>query len=234
MVIEYDGTNFYGWQYQSEKRTVQGEIESALKKITNENVRVIGASRTDQGVHALGQIANFFTSSHLKPYRLRNGINAILADDIYVREIEEINTDFHSRFSAKSKIYQYYIILAPSPFKQRYHWYVKYRIDISAMEEVIPYLLTEHNFKNFSVHDDNESTICNVYELSLTKDKLQIIISIEANRFLRKMVRGIVGFMVDVGRGRFSPDIVKDVFTGRLKEIYFAPPQGLFLVAVRY
>jgi len=234
MLIEYDGTNFYGWQCQPKKRTVQGELKSALKRITNETVSIIGAGRTDRGVHAVGQVANFFSSSNLTGEQLRKGINSLTPEDVYIKRIELVEDDFNSRFSAKSKVYCYYIISEPLPCKIRYNWFVKYHLDLSAMKKTIPYILGRHDFKNFSVGNGNNNSVCEIYDMNLTKSDLQIIIKFEADRFLWKMVRGIVGFMVDVGRGRFSPDETKDVFAGNLKDLYFAPPQGLFLVKVSY
>ena len=233
-VIEYDGTNFYGWQYQPNKRTIQGEIEDALKKITNENIKIIGAGRTDQGIHALGQIANFHTSTPLDTEQIKRGVNSLVREDIYVKKIEEVGSTFNSRYSAKSKIYRYHITLEPSPFKMRYNWFVKYSLQLSAIRKVIPYVVNEHDFKNFSVCDGNHNTRCNVNNVNLTQNGSQIIIEIEGDRFLRKMVRRVIGFMVDVGRGRFSPHNTDDVFAGKIQEIYFAPPQGLFLVEVKY
>lgn len=234
MLIEYDGTDFYGWQYQPDKRTVQGEIESALKKITNEEINLIGAGRTDHGVHALGQVANFHTCSRLTIEQIKKGINSLVGHDIYVKLVEEVVTQFNSRFSAKSKMYQYNIILEPMVFKLRYSWFVKYNLNLSIMEKAMPFLLTEQDFKGFAIRNGDKNTVCKILNLNLTRDDSQIIIKIEADRFLRKMVRGIVGFMVDVGRGRFSPDDVADVFSGKIKDLYFAPAHGLCLMEVQY
>ncbi len=233
MLIEYDGTDVCGWQYQPNKRTVQGEIENALQKLINEKIRIVGAGRTDQGVHALGQVANFRTLSQLACKRIKNGTNSLIGNDIYVKEIDQVSDDFHSRYSAKSKTYRYHVISEPSPLKIRYNWFSKYKLDLSKIEKVRSHLLGEHDFRNLCVNNGND-TICTLHSINLTEKNSQIIIEISGNRFLRKMVRGIVGFMHDVGRGRFSPDSVKDLFRGKIKDIYFAPPQGLFLVEVKY
>jgi tRNA pseudouridine38-40 synthase len=234
MVLEYDGTDFFGWQYQPHKRTVQGEIEIALSKITNETVRIIAAGRTDRGVHARGQVINFFTSSKLGLRQMRTALNSLTADDIYVRSISQVDDAFHSRYSAKSKVYNYYINFEPSPFTIRYNWYVGCTLDRPCMKKIIPYVVGEHDFINFSAGDENDSKLCTIFTMNLTEEYSGIIIHFEGDRFLRKMLRGIVGFMYDVGRGRFSPHDVKNVFTGSLRDIYFAPPQGLCLVEVRY
>lgn len=234
LVIEYDGTDFYGWQYQPHKRTVQGEIEAALKKITGEDIKIIGAGRTDQGVHAVGQVANFHANSFLNIQRMRRGTNSLIGDEIYIKKIDEVDIAFNSRYSAKSKVYRYHITREPSPFNMRYNWWVKYRLEVSVMERVIPYLVGEHHFENFSVSGKKNNAICTIHTVTLTQNGSQIIIKIEGNRFLRKMMRGIVGFMVDVGRGRFSCHATEDAFTGKVENIFFAPPQGLFLVEVKY
>jgi len=234
IIIEYDGTNFSGWQSQPEKRTVQGEIEAALKKITNEDIRIIGAGRTDQGVHALGQVANFCTSSNFESEQLRRGINSLTGDDLYSKHIELVDEEFNSRYSARTKVYHYSIIFEPLPLKIRYNWFVKHKLNVAKMKKVIPYLLGEHDFSNFSAEDEKENKVCELYNMNLTGDNSHIIIKTEGDRFLRKMVRGMVGFICDVGRERFSSDQVSDVFEGRIKDVYFAPPQGLFLVEVKY
>jgi len=234
MLLEYDGTDFFGWQYQPHKRTVQGDIETALNKITNETIRVTAAGRTDTGVHALGQVINFFTASKLDLRQMRTALNSLTADDIYVRSISQADDTFHSRYSAKSKVYHYHIIFEPLPLKIRYNWYVSRALDVPYMKKIIPYVVGEHDFRNFSAADGNDNKLCTIFTMNLTEEYLGIIIHIEGDRFLRKMVRGIVGFMYDVGRGRFGPYDIKNVFSGSLQDIYFAPPQGLCLVKVRY
>ena len=234
MLIEYDGTSFFGWQSQPEKRTVQGEIEAGLSKLTNEKIKIIGAGRTDQGVHALGQVANFHTSSMLGFRRIMKSINSLTGEDIYVKNVDEVEDNFNSRYSAKTKLYQYHIVSEPFPLKIRYNWFIKYKLDISEMRKSITNLLGEHDFRHFSAEDDKENKVCKMYDMSLTTDNTHIIIKIEGNKFLRKMVRGIVGFICDIGRGRFSSSDVEDVFKGKIKDIYFAPPHGLFLKEVRY
>jgi tRNA pseudouridine38-40 synthase len=234
MLIEYDGTDFSGWQYQPGKRTVQGNLETALKELTSEDIRVIGAGRTDQGVHALCQVANFHTLTELTSDQIQKGLNSLTNDDIYIKRVDSMGSDFHSRYSAKSKLYRYHIISKPSPLKRRYNWFVKYKLNVSQMKEVVKYLLDEHDFEHFSVKDGGKNTRCTLSSINLTDSGSQIIIAIEGNRFLKKMVRGIVGFMYDVGRGRFTSPQTEDVFRGRIKDIYFAPPHGLFLVDVKY
>lgn len=234
MTIEYDGTDFSGWQYQPDVRTVQGDIEEALKKLTNSAVRLTGAGRTDQGVHALGQVANFHTATHLTTYQIKQGINSLTKDDVYIKSVEAVGNDFHSRFSAKTKIYRYQILREPSPMRIRYSWFTKYTLDVSQMRKVMPYLHGEHDFKNLAAQEEVGNTLCTITGMNLTADAEHSIIEFRGNRFLRKMIRGIVGFMHDVGRGRFTPENIDDVFEGKIKDLYFAPPHGLCLVEVQY
>ena len=234
MTIEYDGTDFSGWQYQPDARTVQGDIEEALKKLTNRAVRIIGAGRTDQGVHALGQVANFHTDTHLTAYQIKQGINSLTKNDVYIKRVDAVGDDFHSRFSAKEKRYRYQILSEPSPMRMRYSWFTKYKLDVSRMRKVIPYLQGEHDFKNLCAQEEAGNTLCTITGMSLTADAGQSIIEFRGNRFLRKMIRGIVGFMHDVGRGRFTPENIHDVFEGKISDLYFAPPHGLCLVEVKY
>ncbi|UCD19855.1 MAG: tRNA pseudouridine(38-40) synthase TruA, partial [candidate division WOR-3 bacterium] len=231
MIIEYDGTRFFGWQYQPSKRTVQGEIQAALKKVTGGEVKLTGAGRTDQGVHALGQVANFHTASPLPLLSIKKGINSLTGDDVYIRDIGVVADDFHSRFSAKSKVYDYHIALEPSPFRLRYSWYVKQIPDTALMQKAIPSLIGQRDFAGFAVQNGSENTVCNVQEISVNRERNQIYIRVRGDRFLRKMVRGLVGFMVDIGRGRFRIADVSGFFDGSRAGINFAPPQGLFLVS---
>ncbi len=234
MIIEYDGTDFCGWQYQPNERTVQGELEHALKQLTSENIRVIGAGRTDQGVHALGQVANFHTSSTLELTEIHKALNSLTGDDIYIKEISELNDDFHSRYAAKYKIYQYNIVLRPSPFKLRHNWYVQHELDLSRMGKAKGYLVGKHDFRYFSAQGDKDNTFCMVHSISLTEKNSRIIIQIKGDRFLRRMVRGIVGFLQDVGRGHYKPEQAQDVLNGKIRDLFCAPARGLFLVEVKY
>ncbi|OPX18172.1 tRNA pseudouridine(38-40) synthase TruA [candidate division WOR-3 bacterium 4484_100] len=232
LLIEYDGTNFYGWQIQPGLRTVQGELEKVIKKITNAPTKLIGAGRTDQGVHALGQVANFQARINLSPEKLRQAINSLTPDDIYIKKIEFVEEQFNSRYSARSKIYRYHITFIPSPFKIRYNWYVNYQLNIEKMKQALNYLIGEHDYKNFSISNGPENTTCRIMKASLTDIPDGVIIEFEGNRFLRRMVRGMVGFLVDLGRGRFNVQEPAEVW--HIPGLYFAPPQGLFLMKVKY
>lgn len=232
--IEYDGTEFHGWQYQPDKRTVQGELENALQNIFNTRIRITGAGRTDAGVHALGQVAHFEVDAPFDLERLRSAINATTGDDVHIKDIQYAADDFHSRFSALSKVYHYNITLTPSPCRIRYHWFVKYRLDLSRIREALDYFIGEHDFKCFSADDHKDNTVCTIFHMNLTDEFERIIITVEGNRFLRKMVRGIIGFLIDIGRSRYSPQDILKALDGTCFDNYFAPPHGLFLMEVRY
>lgn len=234
LVIEYDGTHFNGWQVQPAQRTVQGEIENALQRMLGTDVRITGAGRTDTGVHAAGQVAHFDESGAMPLERIQKALNAMTGDDVYIKRIDRVPPDFHSRFSAVSKRYTYAILQTPSPLRNRYAWYTPFRLDVAAMRGLIPSLTGTHDFKYFSVHNGEGTTECSIQHIEITGTGGDLSISVEGNRFLRKMMRGIVGFMHDVGRHRFCPEDVNAAFAGDLSDLYFVPARGLVLDRVRY
>jgi tRNA pseudouridine38-40 synthase len=234
IIIEYDGTDFHGWQVQPNRRTVQGEIEDALKRLVGKTVRIVGAGRTDTGVHAIGQVANFDEATGLSLSRIQKALNAMTGDDVYIKRIDRVASDFHSRFSASSKKYQYSILQTPSPLRNRYAWYTSFTLDISLMKKLTRSLLGTHDFKHFSVRNGDENTECSIQNIDITETRIELCISIEANRFLRKMMRGIVGFMYDVGRGRFAVRDIDAALAGDVPDLYFVPARGLVLCSVRY
>ncbi|MBE0433394.1 tRNA pseudouridine(38-40) synthase TruA [candidate division WOR-3 bacterium] len=234
IVVEYDGTAFYGWQQQPDKRTVQGELETVLGKITGEEIKLTAAGRTDQGVHALGQVANFHTESQLDLDAIKNGANSMAGDDLHIKDIAVVPEDFNSRYWAKSKVYEYHLTFEPSPFRTRYTWYLKQPLDIARMRAAIPSLTGKRDFSHFSVRNGSALAVCDVRDITLAGASTEVVIRVEGDRFLRKMVRGIVGFLVDVGRGRFAVNSAAEIFSGARQDINFAPAQGLFLVSVSY
>ncbi|KPK70399.1 hypothetical protein AMJ87_08865 [candidate division WOR_3 bacterium SM23_60] len=234
LTIEYDGTDFHGWQFQPRERTVQGELEQALHQLTREKVRIIGAGRTDQGVHAYGQVANFHTASAMQLREMKKAINSIIHDDIYIRDTSYVPSDFHSRYSACAKTYAYYVLHKPSPMRRRYAWFLHRSLDTDRMVRAAQLITGKHDFKYFSVSNGKDSTMCTVMSIDIHTRGPETVITVTGDRFLHKMVRGIVGFLHDVGRNRFSPDDANRVFNGTLKDMYFAPAHGLFLMEVLY
>ncbi|MCX7785076.1 MAG: tRNA pseudouridine(38-40) synthase TruA [candidate division WOR-3 bacterium] len=248
--IEYDGTEYAGWQYQPHRRTIQGEIEKALYKILRKKIRIIGAGRTDAGVSALGQIANFhldenwFSQKDNKSLlNLQKGLNAILPDDIFIKSIRIVADNFNARYSAKSKIYQYRLITTNSPLRKRFAWFIPYELDLNKMKYAANLFLHQFNFSKFC-HLKNKDAIVRIKSLKIMmssnpifKNQRQdeIIIRIEADRFLYKMVRRIVGALVDFARGKINECDILNSFCGeKHRPIVCAPANGLLLLKVKY
>lgn len=231
IIIEYDGTDFSGWQYQPDRRTVQGEIERAILHITGEDVRVKGAGRTDAGVHAIAQVANFAIKANIGLEKLRSGINALTGKDLFIHSIEEVSEDFDARFCAIERIYKYFIYPGNSPVRRRYAWEFDRHIDLRLMEEASQLFLGEREFTGFATKDKG---YCTVFKSYIEKKGDFFVYTISANRFLRRMVRGIVGTLVGVGVGKVHLESIEDVFKGRMKRPALAPSCGLFLWEVKY
>lgn len=237
MVLEYDGTDFHGWQIQPKRRTVQGELERSLWKVLGERVVVTGAGRTDAGVHATFQVANFLTNVNRKLQVIKNGLESVLPDDISVRKIKEVPLNFHSRFDAKARVYQYKIRLEKSPIERRTCWEIKFPLNLKLMKKASRFLVGRHNFSSFcSSNSESENRICDIKRMKWKENGKGIFFEIEANRFLTKMVRNIVGTLVDVGRGRLEVSEFKKIIEleDRRKAGKTAPAKGLCLVNVKY
>ncbi|MBU1180795.1 MAG: tRNA pseudouridine(38-40) synthase TruA [Proteobacteria bacterium] len=240
LTIEYDGTAYNGWQRQKTGRTIQGEIENAVCVMTRQKVTLTGAGRTDAGVHALGQVANFVCDTTLEPGVFIKGLNSLLPGDIIIRDCVSEKQEFHSRYDAKSKIYNYRILNReiPSAIERYYTWFIRKKIDVDAMQKAAFHLIGTHDFKAFEgTGSPRKSTIRSVSRAGvlLKKDDL-IIFEIEADGFLRFMVRNIVGTLVCVGLGKIKDSDFKGILESRDRGNagITAPPQGLFLVEVKY
>jgi tRNA pseudouridine38-40 synthase len=242
--LEYDGTDFHGWQVQPGLRTVQGELEEALKILFQEPLRVVGAGRTDGGVHALGQVANFKIEKGLSLNKIQEGGNSLLPIDLSIKKTEEVPLDFNARFAAKKKVYRYEITRVKSPIRRRFSWQIGYDLDLKRMEEGAKQFIGEHDFTSFSKNGDSissdkssgDSPISHIYHCEWSKTPNSYIFEIEGVRFLRYMARIIVGTLVDLGRGRFSTQEIQKILDARdrTKAGPTAPPQGLCLVEVKY
>lgn len=231
IIVEYDGTDFYGWQVQPGKRTVQGELEKALKTIFNKKIRVTGSGRTDTGVHATGQVASFAAPKKFPPEELKNAINGNVSQDILVKQCKKAPEDFNARFSARSRTYKYQITKDKTVFNKRYFFHVDSALDVKKMRKASKELIGEKDFSNLSTKDRGQ---CYLNRIKISEEKNNIQIEVEANRFLRRMVRGTVGLLIAVGKGEISPSEVKEILSGKKKRPPVAPPQGLFLVNVKY
>jgi tRNA pseudouridine38-40 synthase len=217
LTIQYDGTDFHGWQIQGELRTVQGELERALSLIENAEVTIIGSGRTDAGVHAEGQVANVKLSRDFTPEKLRLALNGNLWRDVRILQVESVNEDFHARFSAKGKTYIYRVVNSPimSPFWLRYAMHEPRPLDVGLMGETARLFLGTHDWTAFSsVHSNSENKVRTINEFSVqsvwdSRANAPIIeFRISGNGFLRYMVRSIVGTLIEIGRGDKSSDTI--------------------------
>lgn len=239
LIIEYDGTNYHGWQRQKEALTIQGEIEDTIHSISGERVKLVSSGRTDAGVHALGQVANFHTKSSLDAISWQRALNSLLPQDISIKKADFVPLEFHSRYSAKSKVYRYVILnqLLPSVFYKDYAWHIPYPLNLRRMRKGMRYLLGTHDFSSFQASSYIvKNPVRTIRYIEMEKRMNFITIIIEADGFLHHMVRNIVGTLVEVGRGKIGPEEVKRILVlkDRRKAGPTAPPHGLYLVEVRY
>ena len=239
LTIEYDGTNFNGWQIQKDKRTVQEEVQLALSKILKGEVTVTGSGRTDAGVHALGQVANFKTDKTIKPQELLFAINTMLPIDIVVTMVEEVEEEFNSRNSAKKKHYRYVINNGkfPSALNANREYHFKYFLDLEAMQMAADDLVGEHDFKAFSASGCTvKDTTRTIYLLKVNRLGDRVVIDIVGNGFLYNMVRIIVGTLLDIGSGKLDICVIKNMIETKDRSLggRTAGPEGLYLVDVEY
>lgn len=251
IVLAYDGTNYYGWQKQKNKQTVQGMIEDSIKKFTGNNkIKLNGSGRTDAGVHAIGQVANFKTNHKLPINKWPIVLNNILPDDIRIRDAIEVNMDFHARYSAISKVYRYCILyrdyekennFLKEVFLKNYFNIFTKKLDIARMRKTAEYLIGLHDFSALSCYNkkrgEKEKTRKrNISKIDIKKKKNIVYFSIEANTFLYKMVRIIIGTLIDFSINKREPKEIKEILNARdnQKSGKVVSPQGLYLVKVKY
>jgi tRNA pseudouridine38-40 synthase len=236
IVLEYDGTNFYGWQVQPARRTVQGELEYSIEKFLGEHFRVIAGGRTDTGVHAIGQVANFHTDSDYDTETIKNALNANLPPDILIKEVEEVEESFHSRFDAKSRLYIYRIAKYPSVFSRFFSWHFRYPLNVKLMNRSCELMLGEKDLTSFTVTKSKKGNmVVNIMNCVFTENNKEIIFSIKADRFLHKCVRTIIGTLIDINKNGV-PERIIDIISARdrKKAGETVPPHGLFLRQVNY
>ena len=244
LTIAYDGTDFHGWQIQANKSTIQGEIVNVLRRITQENVQLHGAGRTDAGVHALGQVASFRTQSALSAGEFQRALNALLPPTVRILAAEEVGPDFNARWSARGKIYRYRLYRGKvvPPMLWRYVLHYPFPLDENAMRDAAARFVGMHDFASFaastgSEEDDKErSTEREIFSTELVRspDGEELIFTVRGRSFLRYMVRKIVGTLLDVGRGKLQPIDVDRLYElkDRSKSGPTVPPQGLCMVSV--
>ncbi len=240
LLLEYDGTRYHGWQRQVNAVSIQQRLEEVLARLTGEEIRLIGSGRTDAGVHALGQVANFHTGGAIPLKAFEAGVNSMLPWDIVVLEAREVPPEFHARKSALLKTYEYRILNRPrrSPLHHHFGWWLPGELDLEAMARAAALLSGEHDFSAFRA--SGSSSLNPVRRIAAAHWRTHpggwLIFSITGNGFLRGMVRSLVGTMVMVGQGKADPDLLGDLLKNRERHLAgpTAPPQGLFLVEVVY
>src|SRR5690348_14806120 len=246
LIIAYDGTDFHGWQIQANKPTIQGEIVNVLRRITQERVQLHGAGRTDAGVHALGQVGSFRTQSGLSAQEFQRALNAILPPTIRIVAAEEVGPDFSARWSARSKIYRYRLYRGKvvPPMLWRYVLHYPFPLDEEKMRDAAARFVGSHDFASFaastgSEDDDKErSTVREIYSTELVRsvDNEELVFTVRGRSFLRYMVRKMVGTLLEVGRGRLTPDDVVKLYElkDRSKSGPTVPAQALCMVSVEH
>ncbi len=245
LTIEYDGTNFNGWQVQPKKitRTVQGTLKDTLKKIVKHPITVIGSGRTDSGVHALGQVAHFKTRSEMTPLEFQKALNAKLPTDIAIIKAEEAANTFHAQFNAKCKTYQYTILNRPFRCARNKSFcsYYPYKLNVSAMKKEAAFLVGKHDFKSFTAADPRnpsrgKNTTRTIKKLEIKKKMDYITIDITATGFLYKMVRNIVGTLIEIGSGKLHGQNIKNILKAEDRAVAgpTASAKGLCLLEVKY
>jgi len=239
LVVEYDGTGLHGWQRQLNGPTVQQHLEEALAQLVQHEVVVTGASRTDSGVHARGQVATFATERRIPLHGIRRGLNSLLPDQIAIREATEVDAAFHPRHSATGKHYRYTILARPdrSPHWRDRAWHIPEALDLDAMRAGAAYLIGEHDFAAFRAAGcAAKTTVRRVAAITITAADALVVVDLHGNAFLRQMVRILVGTLVEVGLGKRPASQVAEIMASldRVNAGITAPPQGLELVEVQY
>jgi tRNA pseudouridine38-40 synthase len=240
LTLEYDGTRYHGWQRQKNAVSLQEVIEDALARITGEAVRLIASGRTDAGVHALGQVANFITTSHAPSRAFVQGLNSLLPMDIAVLEALEVPLSFHARYDAVWKTYEYQILNRPvrSPLSRRRAWWLDRPLEFAALEKAAAVLPGEHDFLAFRAAGSRPGSARRRVRQACWRSPGEGLLSftITANGFLRGMVRTLVGTMAEIGKGKYPPEYLGEVLEKGDRGLAgpTAPPQGLFLVGVEY
>lgn len=239
LLLQYDGTEFYGWQVQAGARTVQGVLTDVLSRLEHRPVTVHGAGRTDRGVHAQGQVASVFLTREMSEEEWRRALNANLPPDVRVMAVEWVPPDFHARYSAVSKTYCYTLCLGPvlSPFLYRYAHHFPFPLDLATMRQALEVIIGEHDFASFGTRErPGKSTVRRVYEARLRQENELLHLEITANGFLRYMVRTLMGTLCEIGRGRWRVEEMERILHARDRRLAGPtfPAKGLTLLRVHY
>lgn len=236
MVIAYDGSSFQGFQKQTNARTVEKSLSDSFMIIHKKPVKIIASGRTDRGVHALYQVCHFDSDLDITPASLKRAINARLPKDIRILELHQVSDDFHARFSAIKKTYQYVITTEYNLFDRNKETYIHYPLDVGLMKEAIKNFIGTHDFKGFASYVKKKPTVREIYEAKLETKDHHIIITFTGNGFLQYMVRRMVGVLIEIGRGKENISIIDEIFIKKDNSICgkTANPEGLYLKHVYY
>lgn len=240
LTIQYDGASYRGWQKLGDSdKTIQGKIEEVLKKMTNEDISLIGSGRTDAGAHAEKQVANFKTECTLSEKAILEYCNNYLPRDILIRSVTEASENFHSRYNAKSKIYVYKLSTKklPDVFKRRYVYSLQHSLSISKMRTASEILIGEHDFQSFTtLKSKTKSTVRTISRIDIIENGDYIDLIFEGNGFLHNMVRILTGTLIEIGEGKLTIEQLDEILIKKDRSLagYTIPPQGLFLVDVKY
>ncbi len=239
LIVAYDGTNYHGWQMQPNAVTVEQVLNGALSKLLSEDIEVIGASRTDAGVHAEGNVAVFDTGTKIPPEKISFAVNRMLPDDIVIQESFEVEPDFHPRKCDSIKTYEYRILNRNFnlPVKGRNSYHFHRKLDIDKMREGAAYFVGRHDFRNFcSSHTQAKSTVRIIYSFDIDEDGDEIVLTVSGNGFLYNMVRMLTGTLLDVGTGRMAPEKIPKLLAAgkRVHSPNTAPARGLTLLGIEY
>lgn len=240
LTVAYDGTNYCGFQIQKNGITIEEILNKGISKATKEEIKIIGASRTDSGVHALGNVVTFDTNSTIPPDKMIFAINRRLPQDIVITDSQEVSLNWHPRYQhGIEKVYEYHIFNAKveNPMKRLYSTFVSFQLDLEKMRQGASYLIGEHDFASFcNIKSEVENTIREIYAIDIEENDGEIVITVKGNGFLYNMVRIIAGILIRVGRGFYQPEKVKELLEKRIRtrESITAPAEGLVLKAIHY
>lgn len=239
LVVAYDGTNYHGWQIQKNGITIESELNRCLSDLLKEPIEVIGASRTDSGVHAMGNIAVFDTYARMPGEKVSYALNQRLPEDIRIQKSEEVALDWHPRHRDSRKTYEYRIYRGefPMPVKRLYSLFTYHKLDVTAMQEAAKYFVGEKDFKSFcQVGAQVESTVRTIYDLTVEEQGPELVIRVTGNGFLYNMVRIIAGTLMEVGQGKKNPEDMPQIIDARNRQAAgpTAPPQGLILLKYEF
>ena len=239
IIVAYDGTNYHGWQSQPNAVTIEQILNEQLSRLLGEDITIIGASRTDAGVHAEGNVAVFDTDTSIPPEKISLAINRTLPDDIVIQESFEVEPDFHPRKCDSIKTYEYRILNRKTdmPVKSRNTYHVHRKLDVDKMREAASYFVGQHDFRNFcSVHTQAKSTVRIIYSFNIEEYGDEIILTVQGNGFLYNMVRMLTGALVDVGTGRMKAEHIPEILASRERNysVNTAPAKGLTLKEIEF